>query len=163
MVGEGDSVFHTLHMHIENPGIIAGSRIRSGLPANRYFLYYAPAVFCSFKVRAEVDRGKHRLDHNAMMAEGQREIDGEPFVSSPLILTGDCDGDVIPIVSVIGEMGRYSLRSFCDHEKGAVGACPYHIPKLIPPFICIFMEEVGREAGVDVGTGRNLVESTMWT
>ena len=55
------------------------------------------------------------------------------------------------------EVIRDPFRSLCDHEESAVMPISDHVPCFASPFICIFMEEVRREAGKDHASCRHLV------
>jgi hypothetical protein len=56
MVGKGNAIFHTLHVQIENPGIVACPCIWSGLATDAYTFY-----FPCLQVGAEIHVTEHYI------------------------------------------------------------------------------------------------------
>ena len=107
---------------------------------------------------------QHRFHHHGMVGEGQGQVNRQAPVCHRLVLAGDCYSDMVPsIIPIWREMLLNPLRPFCNHEECAVRAFPHHIPHLWPPFIRVFVKEVGGKAGVDMGTGRYFVEAFVMT
>ncbi len=164
VVRKRDSAFHALLMQVENPGIVARPGLGSGFPADRYSFYQRPAIFQVFvKERSEIYSGQHRLHHHGIMREGEGQVNRKTPVCHCLVLTGDRYCHMMPsLIPVRRQMIFDPLRPFCNHEESTIGAFPHHVPHLRPPVICIFVEEVGRETSIDLGTGRYLIETLIF-
>ena len=94
------------------------------------------------------------------MKERQGQVNGEPFIGHFPVLTGNGYGYMLPAFTpALRQIICDPFRALCDHEEGAVRSLMHHIPGFIPPFIRILMEEIGRKAGVYVGSGGDLVSS----
>ena len=173
MIGESDAIFHALEMEIQNPIVGAWPCFRAGFPSGGYGFYDRRAVRIPVlgKVRPKVYPRKHGLNHHSVVREWERKINRQSSVCHKLVFTGDSNGDVGPAVIPINwEVIRDPFRPFCNHEEGTVMPLSDHVPCFASPFICIFMEEVRREAGKDHASGRHLViafvlscsENTGW-
>ena len=95
MIGKADIIIQALPVKIQYPVEVTGTGVRAGFAADsdRFDL---PRIV--LEVWTKIYGRQHGLDHNRLMPDGKRKIDGEPMVCRPLILTGHSNPDMVPAV-----------------------------------------------------------------
>ena len=157
MVMESNSVFHALEVKVHDPGIIAGPCIRTGFPSCRNRFNDAGMLL---EELPQADPLQHGFDHDGLMPDRQRKVYRQALLDRLLVFA--CNGDlhVFPAAAPVGRQAFFDpFRTFGDHKKRAVVTCPYHIPGIRPPGVCVLMKEVGGEAGINHASGRHFVEA----
>ena len=81
--------------------------------------------------------------HNALVLEGQVKQDGNALIGAALIFTGDVEKDVVPTAAPVRRQAlQHPLRPLCEQEKHHIAALAHDVPRLSPPRVGFFQEEV---------------------
>ena len=95
------------------------------------------------KVLPDTHRSDEGRAHDALMFEGQVEQDGNALIGTALILTGDVEKDVVPTAAPVRRQALpYPLRPFGEQKKHHIAALAHDVPRLSPPRVGFFQEEV---------------------
>ena len=106
----------------------------------------------------------HRSDegrtHDALVLERQIKQDGDALVGTALILTGDIEKDVVPSAAPVRRQALpYPLRTLGEQEKHHIAALAHDVPRLSPPRVGFFQEEIRGHADPDLLTTLDFVVS----
>ena len=92
--------------------------------------------------------------------EGQVKQNGNALIGAALIFTGDVEKDVVPTaVPVRRQALPYPLRPFGEQKKHHIAALAHDVPRLSPPRVGFFQEEVRGHADPDLLTTLDFVVS----
>ncbi len=92
--------------------------------------------------------------------EGQVKQNGNALIGAALIFTGDVEKDVVPTaVPVRRQALPYPLRPFGEQEKHHIAALAHDVPRLNPPRVGFFQEEIRGHADPDLLTTLDFVVS----
>ena len=98
--------------------------------------------------------------HDALMFEGQAKQNGNALIGAALILTGDIEKDVIPSAAPVRRQTLpYPLRPFGEQKKHHIAALAHDVPRLSPPRVGFFQEEIRGHADPDLLTTLDFVVS----
>ena len=110
------------------------------------------------KVLPDAHRPNEGGAHNAFVLEGQIKQNGDALVGTALILTGDIEKDVIPSAAPVRRQALpYPLRPFGEQEKHHIAALAHNVPRLNPPRVGFFQEEIRGHADPDLLTTLDFV------
>ena len=112
------------------------------------------------KVLPDAHRPNEGGAHNAFVLEGQIKQDGDALVGTALILTGDIEKDVVPSAAPVRRQALpYPLRPFGEQKKHHIAALAHDVPRLSPPRVGFFQEEIRGHADPDLLTTLDFVVS----
>ena len=106
----------------------------------------------------------HRSDegraHNALVLERQFQQKRDALIGTALVLTGDIEKDVVPTAAPVRRQALpYPLRPLCEQEKHHITALAHDVPRLSPPRVGFFQEEIRGHADPDLLTTLDFVVS----
>jgi len=106
----------------------------------------------------------HRPDegraHNALVLEGQVKQDGDALIGAALVFAGDVEKDVVPSAAPVRRQTLpYPLRPFGEQKKPHIAALAHDVPRLSPPRVGFFQEEIRGHADPDLLTTLDFVVS----
>ena len=110
------------------------------------------------KVLPDAHRPNEGGAHNAFVLEGQIKQNGDALVGTALILTGDIEKDVVPTAAPVRRQALpHPLRPFGEQKKHHIAALAHDVPRLSPPRVGFFQEEIRGHADPDLLTTLDLV------
>ena len=81
--------------------------------------------------------------HDALVLEGQVKQNGNALIGAALIFTGDVEKDVVPTAAPVRRQALpYPLRPFGEQKKHHIAALAHDVPRLNPPRVGFFQEEI---------------------
>ena len=81
--------------------------------------------------------------HDALVLEGQVKQNGNALIGAALIFTGDVEKDVVPSAAPVRRQTLpYPLRPLCEQKKHHIAALAHDVPRLSPPRVGFFQEEI---------------------
>ena len=112
------------------------------------------------KIRPDAHRPDEGRAHDALVLEGQVKQNGNALIGAALIFTGDVEKDVVPTAAPVRRQALpYPLRPLCEQEKHHIAALAHDVPRLNPPRVGFFQEEIRRHADPDLLTTLDFVVS----
>lgn len=112
------------------------------------------------KVLPDAYRSDEGRAHDALVLEGQVEQDGNALIGAALILAGDIEKDVVPSAAPVRRQTLpHPLRPLCEQEKHHIAALAHDVPRLNPPRVGFFQEEIRGHADPDLLTTLDFVVS----
>ena len=112
------------------------------------------------KVLPDAYRSDEGRAHNALVLEGQVKQDGDALIGAALIFTGDVEKDVVPTAAPVRRQALpYPLRPFGEQKKHHIAALAHDVPRLNPPRVGFFQEEIRGHADPDLLTTLDFVVS----
>ena len=112
------------------------------------------------KVLPDTHRSDEGRAHNALVLEGQVKQNGNALIGAALIFTGDVEKDVVPSAAPVRRQALpYPLRPFGEQKKYHIAALAHDVPRLRPPRVGFFQEEIRRHADPDLLAALNFVVS----
>ena len=98
--------------------------------------------------------------HDALVLEGQVKQNGNALIGAALIFTGDVEKDVVPTAAPVRRQALpYPLRPFGEQKKHHIAALAHDVPRLNPPRVGFFQEEIRGHADPDLLTTLDFVVS----
>ena len=98
--------------------------------------------------------------HDALVLEGQIKQNGNALIGAALIFTGDVEKDVVPTAAPVRRQALpYPLRPFGEQKKHHIAALAHDVPRLRPPRVGFFQEEIRGHADPDLLTTLDFVVS----
>ena len=98
--------------------------------------------------------------HDALVLEGQVKQNGNALIGAALIFTGDVEKDVVPSAAPVRRQTLpHPLRPLCEQEKHHIAALAHDVPRLSPPRVGFFQEEIRGHADPDLLTTLDFVVS----
>ena len=98
--------------------------------------------------------------HDALVLEGQVKQNGNALIGAALIFTGDVEKDVVPTAAPVRRQALpYPLRPFGEQKKHHIAALAHDVPRLSPPRVGFFQEEIRGHADPDLLTTLDFVVS----
>ena len=98
--------------------------------------------------------------HDALVLEGQVKQNGNALIGAALIFTGDVEKDVVPTAAPVRRQAlQHPLRPLCEQEKHHIAALAHDVPRLNPPRVGLFQEEIRGHADPDLLTTLDFVVS----
>lgn len=95
------------------------------------------------KVLPDAYRSDEGRAHDALVLEGQVKQDGNALIGAALILAGDIEKDVVPTAAPVRRQALpHPLRPLCEQEKHHIAALAHDVPRLSPPRVGFFQEEI---------------------
>ena len=112
------------------------------------------------KVLPDAYRSDEGRAHDALVLEGQVKQDGNALIGAALIFTGDVEKDVVPTAAPVRRQAPpYPLRPLCEQKKHHIAALAHDVPRLSPPRVGFFQEEIRGHADPDLLTTLDFVVS----
>lgn len=112
------------------------------------------------KVLPDTHRSDEGRAHDALVLEGQVEQDGNALIGAALILAGDIEKDVVPSAAPVRRQTLpHPLRPLCEQKKHHIAALAHDVPRLNPPRVGCFQEEIRGHADPDLLTTLDFVVS----
>ena len=112
------------------------------------------------KVLPDTHRSDEGCAHDALVLEGQVKQNGNALIGAALIFTGDVEKDVVPTAAPVRRQALpYPLRPFGEQKKHHIAALAHDVPRLNPPRVGFFQEEVRGHADPDLLTTLDFVVS----
>ena len=112
------------------------------------------------KVLPDTHRSDEGRAHDALMFEGQVKQNGNALIGAALIFTGDVEKDVVPTAAPVRRQTLpHSLRPLCEQEKHHIAALAHDVPRLNPPRVGFFQEEIRGHADPDLFAALDFVVS----
>ena len=112
------------------------------------------------KVLPDTHRSDEGRAHNALVLEGQVKQDGNALIGAAPILAGDVEKDVVPSAAPVRRQTLpHPLRPLCEQEKHHIAALAHDVPRLNPPRVGFFQEEIRGHADTDLLTTLDFVVS----
>ena len=112
------------------------------------------------KVLPDAHRSDEGGAHNAFVLEGQIKQDGDALIGAALIFTGDVEKDVVPTAAPVRRQALpHPLRTFGEQKKHHIAALAHDVPRLSPPRVGFFQEEIRGHADPDLLTTLDFVVS----
>ena len=98
--------------------------------------------------------------HDALVLEGQVKQNGNALIGAALIFAGDVEKDVVPSAAPVRRQALpHPLRPLCEQEKHHIAALAHDVPRLSPPRVGFFQEEIRGHADPDLLTTLDFVVS----
>ena len=98
--------------------------------------------------------------HDALVLEWQVKQNGNALIGAALIFTGDVEKDVVPTAAPVRRQALpYPLRPFGEQKKHHIAALAHDVPRLSPPRVGFFQEEIRGHADPDLLTTLDFVVS----
>ena len=89
-----------------------------------------------------------------------RDRNGNALIGAALIFTGDVEKDVVPTAAPVRRQALpYPLRPFGEQKKHHIAALAHDVPRLSPPRVGFFQEEIRGHADPDLLTTLDFVVS----
>ena len=112
------------------------------------------------KVLPDTHRSDEGRAHNAFVLEGQVKQDGDALIGAALVFAGDVEKDVVPSAAPVRRQALpYPLRPFGEQKKHHIAALAHDVPRLSPPRVGFFQEEIRGHADPDLLTTLDFVVS----
>ena len=112
------------------------------------------------KVLPDAHRPDEGRAHNALVLEGQVKQDGDALIGAALVFAGDVEKDVVPSAAPVRRQTLpYPLRPFGEQKKHHIAALAHDVPRLSPPRVGFFQEEIRGHADPDLLTTLDFVVS----
>ena len=112
------------------------------------------------KVLPDAHRPNEGRAHNTLVLEGQAEQNRNALIGAALIFTGDVEKDVVPTAAPVRRQALpYPLRPFGEQKKHHIAALAHDVPRLSPPRVGFFQEEIRGHADPDLLAALNFVVS----
>ena len=103
------------------------------------------------KIRPDAHRSDEGRAHDALVLEGQAEQNRNALIGTALILTGDIEKDVVPSAAPVRRQTLpHPLRPLCEQKKHHIAALAHDVPRLSPPRVGFFQEEIRGHADPDL-------------
>ena len=107
------------------------------------------------KVLPDTHRSDEGRAHNTLVLEGQAEQNRNALIGTALVFTGDVEKDVVPTGAPVRRQALpHPLRPLCEQEKHHIAALAHDVPRLNPPRVGFFQEEIRGHADPDLLTKR---------
>ena len=112
------------------------------------------------KVLPDTHRSDEGRAHDALVLEGQVKQNGNALIGAALILTGDIEKDVVPSAAPVRWQALpHPLRTLGEQKKHHIAALAHDVPRLSPPRVGFFQEEIRGHADPDLLTTLDFVVS----
>ena len=112
------------------------------------------------KVLPDAHRSDEGRAHDALVLEGQVKQNGNALIGAALVFAGDVEKDVVPSAAPVRRQTLpYPLRPLCEQEKHHIAALAHDVPRLSPPRVGFFQEEIRGHADPDLLTTLDFVVS----
>ena len=94
------------------------------------------------------------------MLEGQVKQNGNALIGAALVFAGDIEKDVVPSAAPVRWQALpHPLRTLGEQEKHHIAALAHDVPRLSPPRVGFFQEEIRGHADPDLLTTLDFVVS----
>ena len=112
------------------------------------------------KVLPDTHRSDEGRAHDALVLEGQVKQNGNALIGAALVFAGDIEKDVVPSAAPVRRQALpHPLRTLGEQEKHHIAALAHDVPRLSPPRVGFFQEEIRGHADPDLLAALNLIVS----
>ena len=110
------------------------------------------------KVLPDTHRSDEGRAHNTLVLEGQAEQNGNALIGAALVFTSDVEKDVVPSAAPVRRQALpHPLRPLGEQKKHHIAALAHDVPRLNPPRVGFFQEEIRGHADSDLLTTLDFV------